>query len=1061
MASNIENNELAKAYKGKDLAPDLNIQEFLAGLSDDNPEGLEYPYTCPKCGRQFKTTISLEVHLESFDHNNPPEDYDPCNPEWKPKKRDERLKELSLKTDSAPNSPRPMQTPTQPKGRPQKTPSSRGRKSFGSHRKRKFYRRGSDVTEQAPTKTRVRVDEDGNVTSENLTWAQAQRLVEVEDDASNRIYRLSIFEDLEVDTVEQGKPRPSASRIPVPESDIKEISELDANRTHKLDPDYLKYSPKIDENGVEYFMDDEDHVWLEKVNDTRQKSHGMKPITHDQFEGVIDRLEKDSIFETNSKKNSLDDTDNAVCCVCNDGECNNTNQIIFCDLCNLAVHQECYGVPYIPEGQWLCRRCSFSPSRPVDCVVCPNLLGAFKQTVDNKWCHVVCALWIPEISFQNPVFLEPIDGLRNVPKARWNLKCYICKKSGCGASIQCNKANCYTAFHVTCAQHAGLYMVMRVEKGDNINGITTTNVTKTAYCHCHTPKNWSPRLLKTAERGFDRSREEQLEDRVNEARENICGRRHTQMISKPYIPFEKIPSLINDYIPPQLGRSTAFFQQCLTYWSQKRQIRNGVPLIRRLQSQISKTPASGESDEQKLKMREQLRYWQRLRHDLERARLLTEQIKKREKLKLQEISKSKQLTQLKMYPWGQFLKSCIEELKVFDTHEIFRRPVTDKEAPMYSKIIDEPMDLGTMSKKIDNFQYKCFAAFEYDIALICRNCCHYNDSTTIFYRLGMDYKSKTTTWLKNIAKKVKEERFNTATGTFLADGVEMDTKPEYDFHLDWYSRLAQRQADLEKEKNGSTKTKLLKQCKQDQVKVKRILQKLGHDFEADEVEANGKHPDEETPSSSCSGSNDEKPNGVVTQKNNQINGDHPTTNGTSDPSESNGSSFDDENGVFQGPKIEENGNIVMHDGEQEIKGDSQVLENQVSGDDDHLHNFQPLDLVWAKCSGYPWYPALIFDADLSQDEPILHGDEELPQPSYDIIEIGNKLNRNQDDTERYNLVLFFDARRTWQWLPRNKIALLGKDREFDSQKKNEGKTAALRKSVQKAYSRATQQAQNI
>ena len=48
-----------------------------------------------------------------------------------------------------------------------------------------------------------------------------------------------------------------------------------------------------------------------------------------------------------------------------------------------------------------------------------------------------------------------------------------------------------------------------------------------------------------------------------------------------------------------------------------------------------------------------------------------------------------------------------------------------------------------------------------------------------------------------------------------------------------------------------------------------------------------------------------------------------------------------------------------------------------------------------------------------------------------------------------------------QWLPRNKIALLGKDKEFDSQKKMEGKTAALRKSVQKAYSRATQQAQNI
>ncbi|KAK4238855.1 origin recognition complex subunit 4 C-terminus-domain-containing protein [Achaetomium macrosporum] len=48
----------------------------------------------------------------------------------------------------------------------------------------------------------------------------------------------------------------------------------------------------------------------------------------------------------------------AVCTICSKPDSTPENDIVFCDNCDMAVHQECYGLAEIPEGDWLCRSCS-------------------------------------------------------------------------------------------------------------------------------------------------------------------------------------------------------------------------------------------------------------------------------------------------------------------------------------------------------------------------------------------------------------------------------------------------------------------------------------------------------------------------------------------------------------------------------------------------------------------------------------------------------------------------------------------------------------------------------
>lgn len=65
---------------------------------------------------------------------------------------------------------------------------------------------------------------------------------------------------------------------------------------------------------------------------------------------------------------------------------------------------------------------SFSLLKRVQaCVFCPNEGGAFKQTSTGLWAHLLCAMFIPEVTVGNTMFMEPIENIDHVPKSRWKL----------------------------------------------------------------------------------------------------------------------------------------------------------------------------------------------------------------------------------------------------------------------------------------------------------------------------------------------------------------------------------------------------------------------------------------------------------------------------------------------------------------------------------------------------------------------------------------------------------------------------------------------------------------
>ncbi|XP_063811017.1 bromodomain and PHD finger-containing protein 3 isoform X2 [Pseudophryne corroboree] len=1023
-------------------------------------------------------------------------------------------------------------------------------------------------------------------TRETLTYAQAQRMVDVE--IEGRLHRISIFDPLRIVSEDEltaqditecnsnkenneltlstncrknstkGKKRElcpkhdvstTLQQLPQPLFRVLEQVYVENAEETPILPDtlyrYIERPLEEIDKDVEYDLDEIDLAWLDIINDKRRKD-GFSMVSADTFELLLDRLEKESYVQNRRicmTHSSIDE--NAFCCVCLDDECHNSNAILFCDICNLAVHQECYGVPYIPEGQWLCRCCLQSPSNPVSCVLCPNQGGAFKQTSDGRWAHVVCAIWVPEVCFANTVFLEPVEGVDNIPPARWRLTCYICKQKGHGASIQCHKVNCYTAFHVTCAQRAGLFMKVEPLRETGLNG-TTFTVRKTAYCEAHYPpdiqhKESSKSDLEEANDQDKVTNEDDKTKKKGSGKKNLgklFAKERRELVRRrgpvPLMTIMQIPlcRLIKISSGVCLQKKTQFMQHLHSYWLLKRQSRNGVPLIRRLHShlQSQKCGKQKEKDEESSSVKEALKYWQKLRHDLERARLLTELIRKREKLKKEQVKLHQAAMELQLTPFNVFLRSTLDLLQEKDPAKIFNEPVNLKEVPDYMDFVLHPMDFSTMRHKLECHLYPSFLAFEDDFNLIVSNCLRYNSRETVFHQAALRLHQLGASILNHARRQADSFGYDPHTLMHLPEKphtgdyyrfsweeVDELLLPENRVHLspecqlkelleklDIVSsvrasgartkrlRLLRREINLLRQRLAPRSRDLLEVYPDEKSAPPPMLEPTDATLPLENITAH-EHPPtlqpmtgspinkkvkigfqvrnlgggrtsivsqkrlKETKTSavntlqSLSGNESDEEKTAVYAATEIANG-FGTHAGSGSDSESN-SEFTREAALYSSGNQAPLGKPSLSHIPllESINGDCAYRESLLMSSD-RSTELKPLQLVWAKCRGYPSYPALIIDPNMPR-EGLLHNGIPIPVPPLEVLKLGEQRYR-ENNAQKLFLVLFFDNKRTWQWLPSDKVLPLGADDTVDKLKMLEGRKTSIRKSVQVAYDRA-------
>ncbi|KMV65367.1 PHD zinc finger domain-containing protein [Encephalitozoon cuniculi EcunIII-L] len=265
--------------------------------------------------------------------------------------------------------------------------------------------------------------------------------------------------------------------IPREEHSYKAIyRNLELSRMHRVVSDHVPMSEEKHE-GKKTIDEEQPRGLFESViyrldgYDQRYLRESAIDVSEDAFELIVDRLEKEWFFFVHGlvDRHVKPIEPASFCDICTRHTSTHNEALVVCQGCEICVHESCYGIQDL-SSFWLCRKCIYGEYQ-IRCSFCISSDGIFKQTSDNRWGHVLCAMFNRFLSFGHLLSKDPIDVSSYLEESG----CLFCNEFG-GTAIHCSYFMCTRKYHVGCALDKCYF--------DLNNGIS--------YCIDHDPLKRNP-----------------------------------------------------------------------------------------------------------------------------------------------------------------------------------------------------------------------------------------------------------------------------------------------------------------------------------------------------------------------------------------------------------------------------------------------------------------------------------------------------------------------------------------------------------------------------------------